>query len=82
MSEILKSFDIFEFLQSVLSHSPIETRKPKSAISKHSELPVQSLLSDCQHSDSKSIQKVHKLHKNEVFEIFRPFWSHSEVFSK
>ena len=29
--------------------------------------------------DSKRIQKVHKLHKNKDVEIFRLFWSHSEV---
>ena len=33
-------------------------------------------------ADSKSLQKVHKLHKNENVEIFRPLWSHFEVFLK
>ena len=42
---------------------------------------VQSLLNVCWHSDTKTIQKVHKLHKNKV-EIFRLLWSHSEVFVK
>ena len=45
-------------------------------------LSVQPLLNECQHSDSKTIQKVHKLYKNEDVEVFRLLWSHSEVILK
>ena len=40
------------------------------------------MLNVCQHSDSKTIQKVHKMHKNKDVEIFGLNWSHSEVFLK
>ena len=32
------------------------------------------------HSDSKTMQKVYKVHKNEDFEVFRIIWSNSEGF--
>ena len=78
MSENDKNFQAFDFLRSLFSHF-----QPKTAniLWKPNWIWVQSLLNVCWHSDSKTIQKVHNLHKNKV-EIFRLLWSHSEVFLK
>ena len=79
MWEIDKTFQAFDFLR--FFFQPFSNRNLQIFPWKPNWIRVQSLLNVCWHSDTKMIQKVHKLHKNKV-EIFRLLWSHSEVFVK
>ena len=81
LSEIDRNFNTFDFLQSILSHFLLEVWKYffKNLLIMSS---VFVLLNFCQHFDSKTIQNVHKLHKNENVETSRLPWSHSQVFFK
>ena len=72
MSWMYKNLQISDFL---LFRHISTISQPKSA-------NVASLLNVCWHFDTKTVQKVHKLHKNEAVEIFRLLWIHSEVLLK
>ena len=69
----------FSNLQSITSNFPTEVR---NTFLKPTGLSVQYLLNVCCPSDSKTIQEVHKLHKNKDVEIFRLILRVSEVFLK
>ena len=79
MSEIDKSFDILEFLRSILSYFPHILKWNLQIIFwMPTGLCVQSLLNVCQHSDSKTINKITTCTKTKML-VFRLLWSHSEV---
>ena len=62
-----------------MSHFPTEV---SNTALKPTGLSVQSLLNVGHPSDSKTIQKVHKLPMNKDVEIVRLLWMVSEVFLK
>ena len=76
MSKISKNINILEFSQQVSSNIPTEVDQN---ISLKAYWIISSIFVQ---SDTKTIRKVHKLHKNDNIEVFRIIWSHSEVFSK
>ena len=80
MSEIDKDF--FYFRHFAVNFESVSNRSRKLFLQKPTVTRVWSLLNVCQLSESKRIEKVHKMQKNKNVEIFRTIWSHSEVLLK